>query len=90
MASEQARYAKLHLIIDENRVPLNYYFTGGNVNDNKIAKILVDKLHFNRSNKRKWLTIVGDKGYLNSKLYEHYKKSKINYLAVIKKNTVRR
>ena len=68
---------KLHLIIDDNRIPINYSFTAGNVNDNKLTESLSKKLiEINKKDKRRTINLVGDKGYVNYKLQKKITKRK--------------
>jgi hypothetical protein len=78
---------KIHLIIDDNRIPINYAFTGGNVNDSKMTESLSKKLiKINKKDNRRIINLVGDKGYVNYKLQEKLQKEKINLYTPLKKN----
>jgi len=78
---------KLHLIIDDNRIPINYIFTGGNVNDGKLTESLSKKLiEINKKDSRRTINLIGDKGYVNYKLQEKLKNKNINLYTPLKKN----
>ena len=78
---------KIHLIIDDNRIPINYAFTGGNVNDSKMTEPLSKKLiKINKKDNRRIINLVGDKGYVNYKLQEKLQKEKVNLYTPLKKN----
>lgn len=77
---------KLHLLIDQNRIPLIYAFTAGNIHDNKLTKKLSDKLININKDKRRSINIIGDRGYINHELKNNLKKNKINLYTPLKKN----
>ena len=78
---------KLHLIIDDNRIPINYSFTGGNINDSKLTEPLSKKLiEINKKDSRRTINLVGDKGYVNYNLQKKLQKGKINLYTPLKKN----
>jgi len=78
---------KLHLMIDDNRVPISYIFTGGNVNDGKMTSDLIEILKTKISkDKRRTINVIADKGYTNFKLRDELKKENINFYTPPKKN----
>ena len=77
---------KLHLLIDQNRIPLIFELTKGNVNDNKLTEKLSSKLININRDKRRSINLVGDKGYTNYKLAEKLKQDNIYLYTPLKKN----
>lgn len=78
---------KLHLLIDENRVPISYVFTSGNVSDCKMTAQLTDILKNKiTKDKRRTINIIGDKGYTNFKLAEKLRNDNIYLYTPLKSN----
>lgn len=78
---------KLHLLIDENRVPISYVFTSGNVSDCKMTAQLTDILKNKiTKDKRRTINIIGDKGYTNFKLAEKLRNDNIYLYTPLKTN----
>lgn len=78
---------KCHVIVDQNKIPLSYTFTGGNISDSTQTEILTDKLPILCKDKRVPHYLIGDKGYINNKTYETLKQKKILLIVPKKKNT---
>lgn len=78
---------KLHLLIDDNRVPIAFTFTKGNINDGKLTSKLSEPLkQIIKMDNRRTINLIGDKGYTNFKLRDELKKDNINLLTPLKKN----
>ncbi len=77
---------KCHIIVDENIIPITYSFTSGNKNDASQIKILIDNLSKYRTDNRRSINVIGDKGYISKNLYEHYKNKNLFLITPHKKN----
>ena len=76
---------KLHLIIDENRIPLNYCFSGSNIHDSKMTINLSEKLKLiAKKDRRRTINLVGNKGYISENTRLELKMSNIYLYTPIK------
>lgn len=82
---------KLHTIIDDNNIPINYKFTAGNVNDSKLTeKLITEKIDKLVVDKRRIINLIGDKGYFNDKLKKELIEKRVQLIVPVKKNIKRK
>ena len=80
---------KCHLIVDENKIPLAYTFTGGNIHDSTQTEVLVNKLSILNTDKRRSYNLIADKGYINNNTYNKLKDNKIYLIYPKRKNSLK-
>lgn len=77
---------KCNVIVDQNKIPLSYTFTKGNISDSSQTEILVNKLPILCKDKRISHYLVGDKGYINKDTRIKLKQKKIFLVVPKRKN----
>ena len=79
---------KYHVIVDENKIPLSYKFTAGNVHDVNTTMSLAEPLININMDKRRVLTLIADKGYISKNNKEKLEANNINLVYPLKKNNI--